>query len=49
MFAILDDAAELVTLDALHFYQRRGFRLVGLHPGAIERGRTLEPLISRPG
>ena len=31
-FTILEDAAELVTLDALRFSQRRGFCLVGLRP-----------------
>jgi len=37
------------NLDALRFYQRRGFSLIGLCPGAIERGRTLKPLIPRLG
>lgn len=29
------------NVDALHFYQRRGFRLVRLHPGAVDRSRLL--------
>ena len=32
--------------DALRFYQRRGFRLAELHPGAVDRARaTLKPEI----
>ena len=32
--------------DALRFYQRRGFRLAELHPGAVDRSRaTLKPEI----
>jgi ribosomal protein S18 acetylase RimI-like enzyme len=37
------------NLEALRFYQRRGFRLVGLRPGAVERGRRLKPSIPRLG
>ena len=33
------------NLDALRFYQRRGFHLLQLRTGAIERGRTLKPSI----
>jgi N-acetylglutamate synthase-like GNAT family acetyltransferase len=34
------------NVDALRFYQRRGFRLVGLQPGAVERyRRELKPQI----
>jgi len=33
------------NLRALAFYQKRGFRLVGLVPGAIEEERTLKPSI----
>jgi len=34
------------NVDALRFYQRRGFRLVGLHPGAVDRSRReLKPQI----
>jgi GNAT superfamily N-acetyltransferase len=29
------------NLDALRFYQRRGFRLARLHPGAVNRSRLL--------
>ncbi len=43
------DLVQLVTtnnnLRALAFYQRRGFRLVGLLPGAIEEARRLKPSI----
>ena len=35
------------NVDALRFYQRRGFRLVALHPGAVDRSRReLKPQIS---
>lgn len=38
------------NVDALRFYQRRGFRLARLHPGAVDRSRaTLKPGISRIG
>jgi N-acetylglutamate synthase-like GNAT family acetyltransferase len=34
------------NVDALRFYQRRGFRLTGLHPGAVDRSRReLKPQI----
>ena len=33
------------NLDALRFYQRRGFRLVAVHAGAINLSRTLKPSI----
>ncbi len=34
------------NVDALRFYQRRGFRLAGLHPGAVDRSRReLKPQI----
>jgi GNAT superfamily N-acetyltransferase len=40
---------ELITtndnLRAIRFYQRRGLRLVAVHPGAIERSRELKPEI----
>jgi hypothetical protein len=40
---------QLVTtnnnLRALAFYQKRGFRLVALIPGAVEQLRTLKPTI----
>ncbi len=31
------------NLHALGFYQRRGFRLVAVHPDALERSRRLKP------
>ena len=43
------DLLRLITtnnnLSALAFYQKRGFRLVGLVPGAIEEARKLKPTI----
>ena len=33
------------NLDALAFYQKRGFRLVGLVPGAVDEARKLKPSI----
>lgn len=38
------------NVDALRFYQRRGFRLAELHVGAVDRSRaTLKPRIPRIG
>lgn len=38
------------NVDALRFYQRRGFRLAQLFPGAVERSRaTLKPEIPKVG
>jgi GNAT superfamily N-acetyltransferase len=38
------------NVDALRFYQRRGFRLTGLRPGAVDEGRgTLKPEIPTSG
>ena len=38
------------NLEALRFYQRRGFRLTLLRPGAVDRSReTLKPEIPRSG
>jgi len=38
------------NLDALRFYQRRGFRLTALHPGAVHDSRArLKPEIPRLG
>ena len=31
------------NLDALAFYQKRGWRLTGLNPGAIDRARAIKP------
>ncbi|MFD0788518.1 GNAT family N-acetyltransferase, partial [Micromonospora azadirachtae] len=33
------------NLRALRFYQRRGLRLVGVDPGAVDRARRLKPEI----
>jgi L-amino acid N-acyltransferase YncA len=34
------------NVEALRFYQRRGFRLLAVHPGAVDRSRaTLKPAI----
>ena len=37
------------NLDALRFYQRRGFRLVKLDPDAIQKSRELKPAIPTVG
>jgi GNAT superfamily N-acetyltransferase len=37
------------NLDALRFYLRRGFRLVAVHPGAVDRARLLKPSIPEVG
>jgi ribosomal protein S18 acetylase RimI-like enzyme len=37
------------NVDALRFYQRRGFRLVGVNRGAIDRARKLKPEIPEVG
>jgi Acetyltransferase (GNAT) family len=38
------------NVDALRFYQRRGFRLAALHPGAVDRSRgTVKPEIPEIG
>jgi hypothetical protein len=33
----------------LHFYQRRGFRIVAVHPGAAAAARRLKPTIPELG
>ncbi|GGM01055.1 N-acetyltransferase [Streptomyces fumigatiscleroticus] len=37
------------NLDALRFYQRRGLRLVGVSPGAVDTARTFKPSIPVTG
>jgi GNAT superfamily N-acetyltransferase len=37
------------NVDALRFYQRRGFRLTELRPGAVDRSRREKPQIPRTG
>jgi ribosomal protein S18 acetylase RimI-like enzyme len=37
------------NLDGLRIYQRRGFRLSELHPGAMDRARLLKPAIPQEG
>jgi GNAT superfamily N-acetyltransferase len=37
------------NIDALRFYQRRGFRLAELRPGAVDRSRRDKPEIPRTG
>ena len=37
------------NVDALRFYQKRGWRLVALRPGAIEESRKLKPEIPETG
>lgn len=33
------------NLQALHFYQKRGFHLVALYPGAVDEARKIKPSI----
>jgi GNAT superfamily N-acetyltransferase len=37
------------NVDALRFYQRRGYRLLHLHPGAVDQARRLKPAIPEVG
>jgi GNAT superfamily N-acetyltransferase len=37
------------NLDAIRFYQRRGMRLVAVHPGAVDEARALKPEIPAIG
>jgi ribosomal protein S18 acetylase RimI-like enzyme len=37
------------NLDALRFYQRRGYRLVAVHAGAVDETRKLKPSIPETG
>lgn len=37
------------NIDALRFYQRRGFRLTAVRPGAVDRARLRKPEIPRMG
>jgi ribosomal protein S18 acetylase RimI-like enzyme len=37
------------NIGALRFYQRRGFRLTALRPGAVDRSRARKPEIPRTG
>ncbi|MFL5758235.1 MAG: GNAT family N-acetyltransferase [Thermomicrobiales bacterium] len=37
------------NLDALRFYQRRGYRLVAVHAGAVDDARELKPSIPEIG
>ena len=37
------------NLHALGFYQKRGFRLVAVHPGAVDAARRLKPEIPLNG
>ena len=37
------------NVDALRFYQRRGFRLAELRPGALDRARQLRPQMPTAG
>jgi GNAT superfamily N-acetyltransferase len=37
------------NIGALRFYQRRGFRLAALRPGAVDRTRQRKPAIPRTG
>ena len=37
------------NLNALRFYQKRGFRLVAVYPGAVDKSRSLKPEIPEIG
>jgi GNAT superfamily N-acetyltransferase len=37
------------NVDALRFYQRRGFRLAALRPGAVDEARRIKPQIPQTG
>ena len=37
------------NLDAIRFYQRRGFTIATVHAGAIEQSRTIKPSIPLVG
>ncbi len=37
------------NVDALRFYQKRDFRLIKVHPGAIEFSRKLKPALEETG
>lgn len=37
------------NLNALRFYQKRGFRLAALYPGAVDESRTIKPQIPLVG
>jgi GNAT superfamily N-acetyltransferase len=37
------------NLDAIRFYQRRGMRLVAVHPGAVDEARRIKPSIPATG
>jgi GNAT superfamily N-acetyltransferase len=37
------------NVDALRFYQRRGLRIVGVSPGAVDRSRAIKPGIPHIG
>ena len=37
------------NVDALRFYQRRGFRLISLRPGGVEESRRVKPQIPETG
>ena len=37
------------NVDALRFYQRRGYRLAALYPGAVDEARRQKPAISAVG
>ncbi|HEY2616328.1 MAG TPA: GNAT family N-acetyltransferase [Acetobacteraceae bacterium] len=48
-FELLRLATTNDNLDALRFYQRRGFRLQALRPGAVDAARAQKPTISAVG
>jgi ribosomal protein S18 acetylase RimI-like enzyme len=37
------------NIDAIRFYQRRGLRLIAVHPGAVDEARRIKPSIPAIG
>ena len=37
------------NIDAIRFYQRRGMRLIAVHPGAVDEARRIKPTIPVSG
>ena len=49
MVTILRVATTNDNLNALRFYQRRGFRITRVRPGAVDKSRLIKPSISPIG
>jgi GNAT superfamily N-acetyltransferase len=48
-FAVIRATTTNDNIDALRFYQRRGFRITGLRAGAVDEARILKPAIPLEG